>query len=90
MISINKLAYSHIEEFLGSPDYYGVTVEKLQCGATVIDTGLSTSGGYEAGLLTTKIAMGGAGTASLGYADYGELKLPTVMRAPIFLRGLIV
>jgi methenyltetrahydromethanopterin cyclohydrolase len=79
MISINKLAYAHVEELLGSPDYYGVTVEKLPCGATVIDTGLGTPGGYEAGLMTTRIAMGGAGTASLGYADYGGLKLPTVV-----------
>lgn len=79
MISINRLAYKLFEELMAAPDYYGVTVEKLPSGATVIDTGLEAPGGYEAGLMTTRIAMGGAGTADLGYADFGGLKLPTVV-----------
>jgi len=69
MLSINKLALKHVEELIANPDYYRVTVEKLPSGATVIDTGLEAHGGYEAGLMTTRIAMGGAGTAELGYAD---------------------
>ncbi|MGD2142518.1 MAG: methenyltetrahydromethanopterin cyclohydrolase [Candidatus Bathyarchaeota archaeon] len=79
MISINKLAYKLVEKLLARPDYYGVGIERLPSGATVIDTGLESSGGYEAGLMTTRIAMGGAGTAGLGYADFGGLKLPTVV-----------
>ncbi len=79
MLSINKLAYGLVEEFLEAPEYYGVAVERLPSGATVIDTGLEAPGGYEAGLMTTRVAMGGAGTASLGYADFGGLKLPTVV-----------
>ncbi len=81
MLSINRLAYELVKEFIGLPEYYGVTVEKLPCGTTVIDTGLEAPGGYEAGLLTTRIAMGGAGSANLGYADFGGLKLPTVIIA---------
>lgn len=79
MLSINKLAYGLVEELLEAPEYYGVAVERLPSGATVIDTGLEAPGGYEAGLMTTRVAMGGAGTASLGYADFGGLKLPTVV-----------
>jgi len=79
VLSINKLALKHVEELMANPDYYRVNVEKLPSGATVIDTGLEAHGGYEAGLMTTRIAMGGAGTAELGYADYGGLKLPTVV-----------
>lgn len=79
MLSINRLAHKLVEELLAEPDYYGVTVERLPSGATVIDTGLEAPGGYEAGLMTTRIAMGGAGTASLGYADFGGVKLPTVI-----------
>ncbi len=78
MLSINKLAYGLVEKLIANPEYYRVGVEKLPSGATVIDTGLEAHGGYEAGLMTTRIAMGGAGTAELGYADYGGLKLPTV------------
>ena len=79
MLSVNRLAFRLVEELLDEPDYYGVTVERLPSGATVIDTGLFAPGGYEAGLMTTRVAMGGAGTASLGYADFGGLKLPTVV-----------
>ena len=79
MLSINRLAFKLVEELLAEPDYHGVTVERLPSGATVIDTGLEAPGGYEAGLMTTRIAMGGAGAASLGYADFGGLKLPTVV-----------
>ncbi|MBC8498115.1 methenyltetrahydromethanopterin cyclohydrolase [Candidatus Bathyarchaeota archaeon] len=81
MLSINRLAYELVKKFIGSPEFYGVTVEKLPCGTTVIDTGLEAPGGYAAGLLTTRIAMGGAGSANLGYADFGGLKLPTVIIA---------
>jgi methenyltetrahydromethanopterin cyclohydrolase len=79
MLSINKLAYRLVEKLLADHEYYGVNVEKLPSGATVIDTGLESKGGYEAGLMTTRVAMGGAGTASLGYADFGSLKLPKVV-----------
>lgn len=79
MISVNKLAFALVQKLLSTPEYYGVTVERLPSGATVIDTGLEASGGYEAGIMTTKIAMGGAGTASLGYADFDGLQLPTVI-----------
>ncbi len=81
MISINRLAFKLVKELMDRPEYYRVTVEKLPSGARVIDTGLQTHGGYEAGLMTTRIAMGGAGTAELGYADFDGLKLPTVVVA---------
>ena len=78
MLSINKLAYSLTQKLVENPEYYRVGIDKLPSGATVIDTGIKTHGGYEAGLMVTRIAMGGAGTAELGYADFDGLKLPTV------------
>ncbi len=79
MLSLNKLAMKRVRQFLDEPEYYNVIVERLPSGATIIDTGLNAVGGYEAGLMTTRVAMGGAGAVSLGYADYGGLKLPTVV-----------
>jgi len=79
VLSINRLAFKLVEELLAEPDLYGVSVERLPSGSTVIDTGLKAHGGYEAGLMTTRVAMGGAGTASLGYADFEGVKLPTVV-----------
>lgn len=79
MLSVNKLASKLVEKLIAEPEFYGVCVERLPSGATVVDTGLEALGGYEAGLMVTRIAMGGAGTASLGYANYGGLELPTIV-----------
>ena len=81
MLSINKQAHGLVEKLIKKKEYYRVGVEKLPSGATVIDTGLEAHGGYEAGLMITRVAMGGAGTATLEYSDYGGLKLPTVVVA---------
>lgn len=78
MLSINKMAYKWAKKLIEASEYYRVKVEKLPSGATVIDTGIEAHGGYEAGLMVTRIAMGGAGTANLGYADFKGLKFPTV------------
>jgi len=78
MLSINKLAYNLTKKLVENPEYYRVKIKKLPSGATVIDTGIKAHGGYEAGLMVTRIAMGGAGTAELGYADFDGFKLPTV------------
>lgn len=79
MISINRLAFRLVEKLLEEPGYYKVEVEKLPCGVTVIDTGLKAGGGYEAGLMITRIAMGGSGTATLGSVNYDGLELPSVI-----------
>jgi len=79
VVSVNKLAQELAEKLIRRKDYYRVEVEKLPSGAKVIDTGLEAHGGYEAGLMVTRIAMGGAGTARLQYADYGGVKLPAVV-----------
>ena len=60
MLSINKLAYKWAKKLIKAPEYYRVKVEKLPSGATVIDTGIEAHGGYEAGLMATRIAMGRA------------------------------
>jgi methenyltetrahydromethanopterin cyclohydrolase len=79
VVSVNKLAQVLVEELIRGRDYYRVGVEKLPSGAKVIDTGLEAHGGYEAGLMVTRIAMGGAGTAQLQYADYGGVRMPAVV-----------
>jgi len=61
MLSINKLAYNLTKKVVENPEYYRVIIETLPSGATVIDTGIKAHGGYEAGLMVTRIAMGGAG-----------------------------
>jgi methenyltetrahydromethanopterin cyclohydrolase len=79
MLSVNKLALKLVDELVENKEYYRVDVERLESGATVIDTGLKAHGGYEAGLMVTRIAMGGAGTANINYFKYGDVYLPAIV-----------
>jgi methenyltetrahydromethanopterin cyclohydrolase len=79
VLSVNRLAYELVSELVKRKEYYRVEVDKLPSGATVVDTGVEAHGGYEAGLMVTRIAMGGAGSAHLSYADYGGVGLPSVV-----------
>ena len=79
MLSINTLAHSLAKKLVDNPEYYRVGVTKLPSGATVIDTGIEAHGGYDAGLMVTRIAMGGLGKVELQYADFGGLQLPSVV-----------
>ncbi len=79
MLSINTLANSLAKKLIDNPEYYRVGVTKLPSGATVIDTGVEAHGGYDAGLMVTRIAMGGLGKVELQYADFGGLQLPSVV-----------
>jgi methenyltetrahydromethanopterin cyclohydrolase len=79
MLSINREALRITKTLLDNPELYGVTIERLPSGATVIDTGLKAQGGYIAGLRITEIAMGGLGTARLTFMNYGNLSFPSII-----------
>jgi len=79
MLSINREALRITKMLLDNPELYGVTIERLPSGATVIDTGLKTRGGYLTGLRITEIAMGGLGTAHLTFMNYGALRLSSIV-----------
>ena len=81
MVSVNKLSMKYVSELIDHADEYRVKVEKLPCGATVIDTGLEAPGGYLAGLLLTKVCLGGLAECWLTYQAYGDLELPSIVVA---------
>ncbi|MEM4700034.1 MAG: methenyltetrahydromethanopterin cyclohydrolase [Candidatus Nezhaarchaeales archaeon] len=81
MVSVNKLSMKYVSELIRGAEEYRVKVEKLPCGATVIDTGLEAPGGYLAGLLLTKICLGGLAECWLTYQTYGDLELPSIVVA---------
>lgn len=58
-ISINDRAYEIVGEMVEYPEDFKVEVTTLGNDATVIDCGVKTRGGYEAGLAFTNICMGG-------------------------------
>ena len=77
-LSVNRLAWKLLEELCGNPEYYGVKVERAECGATIVDAGIKTKGGFQAGRIITEICMGGCGKAVIGFGQYGEHELPTI------------
>lgn len=79
MLSVNRGAFKIVEELMSKPEYYGVKVERVEGGGTVIDAGVKARGGYEVGLRITEICMGGLGKAYLTVKPYENFLLPTVV-----------
>jgi methenyltetrahydromethanopterin cyclohydrolase len=77
--SVNDLASKLLEELIDDPDRYAVKVKKTARGATMIDAGIDSEGGFQAGRLITEICMGGLGKAEITSAKYGDLMLPTIL-----------
>jgi len=77
-LSVNRLAWKLLEKLCENHEFYGVKVERADCGATVVDAGIKAKGGFQAGKVITEICMGGCGKAKIGYEQYGELELPTI------------
>lgn len=77
-LSVNRLAWTLLEELVKSPDFYGVKVEKTSNGTTIVDAGVQARGGFEAGRLITQICMGGLGKAQICSRKYGDLELQSI------------
>jgi len=77
-LSVNRLAWKLLEELCKSPEFYGVRVEKVSSGATVVDAGIKVKGGFQAGKIITEICMGGCGKAEITSRQYGELEFPSI------------
>ncbi|MEM2213422.1 MAG: methenyltetrahydromethanopterin cyclohydrolase [Candidatus Nezhaarchaeales archaeon] len=73
------MAMKVVKELIDEQREYKVKVEKLACGATVIDTGLETLGGYLAGIKLTEICLGGLAKCWLTYQVYEKLELPAIV-----------
>ncbi len=76
---MNRLAWKLLEELIERQDFYGVKAAKTSSGATIVDAGMATKGGFEAGRIVTEICMGGCGKAELTLRKYGELELPSIL-----------
>jgi len=77
-LSVNQMAWKIAQKFIDNPEFYGVTVSKSTAGATIIDTGVNASGGFQAGKKLTELCMGGAGKAQVGFKIYGDVTFPSI------------
>jgi len=65
LLSVNEKALEIAEEMMDWSEELKVKVLEMKNGAKVIDCGINTEGGYEAGLMFTDICMGGFGASSI-------------------------
>jgi len=77
-ISLNISALELFKKLGTEAAKYGVTVEKTESGATLIDAGIDADGGFLAGEMVTEICLGGYGTAKILPVQYADVVLPSV------------
>jgi len=77
-LSVNRLAWKLLDRICENPDFYGVKVEKIGSGTTLVDAGIEAKGGFQAGKIITEICMGGCGKAEIIPRQYGGLELPSI------------
>ena len=78
VLSVNELSWKIAEKLLDKQAFYGVHCSKTTAGATVIDAGVNTPGGFQAGKIFTELCLGGAGKAQLGFKTYGDITFPSI------------
>jgi methenyltetrahydromethanopterin cyclohydrolase len=77
-ISLNNSAFNLVEAFCREAEKYAISIEKTESGATLIDAGIKSEGGFLAGEMITEICLGGYGKANIFPAQYGDVVLPSV------------
>ncbi len=76
MLSVNRTAMPVVREMIDRRDEIGVSVAKLENGATCIDCGVHMPGSYRAGTLFVEACLGGLGTASVSMGRVGGVPVP--------------
>jgi len=72
-LSVNKRALLLVEKLCDEADEHGVSVKKTRLGSTLIDAGIATNGGFQAGKVITEICLGGFGKVKVFPAQYDDL-----------------
>ena len=78
MINRNARAYEIAQQMVNQAEILNVSVERLNCGSTVIDSGVDVSGSHEAGRLFSEACLGGLGKVDFCTLDFGEFAIPSV------------
>jgi len=77
-VSVNDRAAKLIEWGIEHREKLGITVEKHNTGATIIDLGIKARGGLLAGKFMTEVCLGDLGKASIAQMAYDDIFLPTI------------
>ena len=77
-ISLNMSTLDLVKTLCKETEKYAVSVEKTDSGATLIDAGLESKGGFLTGKMITEICLGGYGEARILPVQYEDVVLPSV------------
>ncbi len=84
MLSVNELALEFFNELAEYPEDYNAAFHELDNGAKIVDCGVSTRGGYQAGRMFTEICMGGLGDIDFQMGQIKGIPLPFIKVATDF------
>lgn len=76
MESLNRMALELVDEALDFTDELAIDSFELDGGGTVLDFGVDTLGGYEAGMLLTEIQTGGLATVQTESGEVDGAPIP--------------
>jgi methenyltetrahydromethanopterin cyclohydrolase len=77
-MKLNKSAAKIAMEMIEKSKELRINIHKLKNGATILDCGIKSKGGLEAGRLYSSVCLGGLAKVSISKENFGEIKLPTV------------
>jgi methenyltetrahydromethanopterin cyclohydrolase len=75
MISVNELALDIVEDMLDYKEELKIDSKRLENGATIIDCGVNVLGGHEAGVMYTRICMGGLASIDIDVDTIKDIPL---------------
>lgn len=78
MINRNARADEIAKRMATEAEVLNISVEKMDCGTTVIDAGVNVDGSHEAGRLFSEACLGGLGKVDFCSLDFGEFAIPGV------------
>jgi methenyltetrahydromethanopterin cyclohydrolase len=78
MLSVNELALDIFDELFEYAEDYNVAPHELDNGARIVDCGVRTPGGYQAGRRFTEICMGGLGEVDTAMGRVGDVPIPFI------------
>lgn len=78
MISVNNETKKIIDYIMHNSEKLNIKISKSENGATIVDCGIETKGGLEAGKLLSEICLGGLGSVNYTQMNFGDFTIPAL------------
>jgi methenyltetrahydromethanopterin cyclohydrolase len=76
--SVNRAGVAIIKEAIERADEYQIRAWRADCGATLVDMGLTVPGSFKAGQAFVESGFGGLGKATYGKFEIGNFTVPSI------------